>query len=230
MRSIYSAALVVVLAVAAPATAATITQGFTFTVADSGGNLAGNHFHSNTGGSFGNAAGQAEVGGLGGEVIRGLSEYNLTGLSAATSAFVTFTISREGGLFSQSPFTGPITVVAYQGNNTEDLSDFQATALATIGTFTLSPTTNDVGNVFSLDITSVFNSFIARNSNSLGIRLQGNGSNQAWTFNQFRLTTDNQATGGVPEPATWAMMLLGFGGMGYAMRRRTKVSTRVRFV
>lgn len=30
-------------------------------------------------------------------------------------------------------------------------------------------------------------------------------------------------TGAVPEPATWAMMLLGFGGMGYAMRRRRTV-------
>lgn len=28
------------------------------------------------------------------------------------------------------------------------------------------------------------------------------------------------ATGGVPEPTTWAMMLLGFGGIGFAMRRR----------
>jgi hypothetical protein len=27
-------------------------------------------------------------------------------------------------------------------------------------------------------------------------------------------------TAAVPEPATWAMMLLGFGGIGFAMRRR----------
>lgn len=33
----------------------------------------------------------------------------------------------------------------------------------------------------------------------------------------------------VPEPETWAMMMLGFGGMGYAMRRKSKVRTRIRF-
>ena len=34
----------------------------------------------------------------------------------------------------------------------------------------------------------------------------------------------------VPEPATWAMMILGMGAVGFAMRRRNKnVSTTVRF-
>jgi len=32
---------------------------------------------------------------------------------------------------------------------------------------------------------------------------------------------------GVPEPATWAMMLVGFGGIGFAMRRRSKVRATV---
>ncbi len=30
----------------------------------------------------------------------------------------------------------------------------------------------------------------------------------------------------VPEPSTWAMMLMGFGAIGFAMRRRTKVDVR----
>jgi hypothetical protein len=37
------------------------------------------------------------------------------------------------------------------------------------------------------------------------------------------------AVAGVPEPATWALMMLGFGGVGYAMRRKPKPGMRVRF-
>jgi hypothetical protein len=40
--------------------------------------------------------------------------------------------------------------------------------------------------------------------------------------NVSKIITVNQA---VPEPATWAMMLVGFGGIGMAMRRR-KVNVR----
>jgi hypothetical protein len=39
------------------------------------------------------------------------------------------------------------------------------------------------------------------------------------------------ATPGVPEPSTWAMMLIGFGAVGFAMRRRRNEgkTARVRF-
>lgn len=33
----------------------------------------------------------------------------------------------------------------------------------------------------------------------------------------------------VPEPATWGMMILGMGAVGYALRRRQKVTTRVSY-
>ena len=39
---------------------------------------------------------------------------------------------------------------------------------------------------------------------------------------------DNIAAG-VPEPATWALMILGFGAVGGAMRRRQAVAAKVRF-
>lgn len=43
---------------------------------------------------------------------------------------------------------------------------------------------------------------------------------------QFRM---GAATAAVPEPATWAMMLLGFGAIGFGMRRRRSDMARVRF-
>ncbi len=45
---------------------------------------------------------------------------------------------------------------------------------------------------------------------------------------QYTLTISNlDAVPGVPEPSTWAMMLLGFGAVGYRMRRRRLLGTRV---
>ena len=38
-----------------------------------------------------------------------------------------------------------------------------------------------------------------------------------------------RVTAAVPEPATWGLMLLGFGTLGFAMRRRAKVRTNVSF-
>lgn len=35
--------------------------------------------------------------------------------------------------------------------------------------------------------------------------------------------------GAVPEPATWMMMLLGMAGIGFAMRRKTNTTLRVRY-
>lgn len=51
-----------------------------------------------------------------------------------------------------------------------------------------------------------------------------NTSNIGGTF-----TITPSAMGAVPEPATWAMMLVGFGGIGFAMRRRSKVRTTVAY-
>lgn len=47
------------------------------------------------------------------------------------------------------------------------------------------------------------------------------------TSNAFE--TDNFTINAVPEPATWALMLLGFGAIGYGMRRRRPNTVRVRF-
>jgi len=56
------------------------------------------------------------------------------------------------------------------------------------------------------------------------------GNNSSW--NSFPLNTglniQGTAFGGVPEPMSWALMILGFGVIGSAMRRR-KTSLRVTY-
>lgn len=41
--------------------------------------------------------------------------------------------------------------------------------------------------------------------------------------------TANLTLAAVPEPATWGLMILGFAGLGYAVRRQPKASVRVRY-
>lgn len=49
-------------------------------------------------------------------------------------------------------------------------------------------------------------------------------------FGNGNLTNSPVAVAGaVPEPATWAMMLMGFGGIGFALRRRSTVRTTVAY-
>lgn len=58
-------------------------------------------------------------------------------------------------------------------------------------------------------------------------RVNGNG-----TISAFGPATSSLAVtpGAVPEPATWALLLAGFGAIGFAMRRRnSKVATSVSF-
>ncbi len=81
-----------------------ITPGFTFSVASAEADQSvGTHFHSSTGGDFGNPSGKAEVGNFFDEEVRGLSEYNLAGLSSG-SAFINIKVLSLAG-FLPAPMT-----------------------------------------------------------------------------------------------------------------------------
>lgn len=101
----------------------------------------------------------------------------------------------------------------------------------TFGTTTLgSPMTVTLnGTAFTLTSTGIFDtgtlgfiSMLANNTLSISGRAGQSGQASYSGTLQF-------ANRAVPEPAIWAMMLLGFGMIGFAMRRRPKYSTRVNF-
>ena len=64
---------------------------------------------------------------------------------------------------------------------------------------------------------------------TVGFRAAGNGwqggTDESWGLDNFSVTATN-ATSGVPEPATWAMMVMGFGAVGGALRSRRKATLR----
>ena len=46
------------------------------------------------------------------------------------------------------------------------------------------------------------------------------GLDEAWAIDNLSVTLAGGANAAVPEPATWALMMLGFGAIGYSLRRR----------
>jgi hypothetical protein len=50
-----------------------------------------------------------------------------------------------------------------------------------------------------------------------------NGRNSNWAFDILGVSEATQV-GAVPEPSTWAMMLIGFGAIGFAVRRQKKAA------
>ena len=55
------------------------------------------------------------------------------------------------------------------------------------------------------------------------------GADTGLALDDLTFTATAGATSAVPEPASWALMLLGFGSTGYVMRRRRPHGARIRF-
>lgn len=87
-------------------------------------------------------------------------------------------------------------------------------------------------SIASLPLLVGNNSFVFSYDSPSGGGLGGGGFagpqgtyDEAWGLSNIKLTGRE---GAVPEPATWAMMLAGFGAVGFAMRRRRQ-DTRISF-
>lgn len=98
------------------------------------------------------------------------------------------------------------------------------------GTFFMGSSTNgEMWAVYGSNTAGTVGSLLTSGSNEASHGLPAFGT---YKYYDFVATNGNVLLGGlsltraVPEPATWALMLLGFGGIGFAMRRRTRPALR----
>lgn len=170
--------------------------------------------------------------------------------SAATSAYAaTFTPGDPNFQVTGDPFSG--TVSAFIGNSGIAAGAFSDTFQFTLGqtglgSGSLSTSTSIFGDLTDLDLTSVTVNGMAATRNATpqnlvetyylyGVPITAGVLN---TITVVGLSRGNGSYGGnvtfvpfasgAPEPASWAMMILGFGLAGTAMRYRRR-STRLAF-
>jgi len=132
--------------------------------------------------------------------------------------------------------SGTITTTPYLYNiyNVSFLVGTNATVAATTsGTFANSITVAGTPYNFLIPYTIAINSSDTITFNPFTATF----GNYQFAFNLLQLMSGGPPVTGtltatisaVPEPATWAMMLIGFGAIGFAMRRRNAVRTSVSY-
>ena len=138
--------------------------------------------------------------------------------------------------FDISGLTAPVSSAALVLDTASINSTVTFSLLDATGKF-LSPANPDAALYNALGTGTSFGSFILSSSNSntlVTFNLNSAGIsalNADIAGGQFALggTLNPVTAPAVPEPGTWAMLLLGFGMMGFAMRRRSNVRTTVSY-
>jgi hypothetical protein len=151
---------------------------------------------------------------------------NFNGSAAITGTFTSSEAIMMGG-------SGQATVLPVSGL----LNTLTYTALGytfTTATFNLIGDTGTTVNIFGYDAGgNQFVRTLTTGQNFTGLLATGSDVLTGFSissaagissFEQLRLGGVQQITTAVPEPATWALMLMGFGGMGLAMRRNRRRS------
>lgn len=218
-----------ILAIASLGLAAPLAAQTTTTSVDNGWyNQSGSHSPGNTNTITGDCCGQGEY--------RGFWVFDLSGISSASSVSITF-FGNNGNFRTDSgsetahfyDYTGSITSLLGGTGGAAAFSDLGSGAL--LGEYTITAPNFSRMPEFTVNLSSAFvsqfNNTIGTSDQriALGAALQtfnlGGTEESFWSSSvgspAARLNIVSSA-GAVPEPATWAMMLLGFGFVGGVMR------------
>ena len=167
-------------------------------------------------------------------------DVNLTALPHTYTANngATFQVTATGGFAGAQGLTGTMDgMISFSGvvgqTITQSLADFFVFNDGAGGTFN-----------FSLDSVKTVSYAVSSTSSAIGLYLLGstvdtnlgldstptsltltfNSTNGSAYSGSATLAVPPATVPGVPEPATWAMTLIGFGAMGAAMRRRPRAA------
>ncbi|QMW21664.1 PEPxxWA-CTERM sorting domain-containing protein [Sandaracinobacteroides saxicola] len=230
MRLVALAALAAIAAIAAPASAAVNIWSTSF---DSGYfETTGPFPWSSLGVTFGGGTieSSGSVPGSGTSLFRnttpGTTIFDATGLGAHTSLELGFDITFVDSWDSDNGVPGVTPDWLFV--NIDGMAPMQWTVPNQSGSNTviaptcslLSSGSNTVGNGF-VDATYRCAFSFAHSTNTWGMTIAAGGAgfqygnDESWAIDNFSL-----AANAVPEPATWAMLIAGFGLVGVAMRRR----------
>ena len=144
--------------------------------------------------------------------------YFVTDVPLGAGAAQTFTVTKAG--------TYKVSFDYYVPNNglaNPDDADLSASVNAsTFANLDAKSLGNDGGAWRTVSTTEVLG--VGSNSFNFGFTVPGNVTAGQETSDTYAadFVVSNISVAGVPEPATWAMMLVGFGGLGAAMRSRRK--------
>jgi hypothetical protein len=142
-------------------------------------------------------------------MLAALAAFLVLSLGTAQAAAITWTFDGSiGGAFDYDADTN-----TYSNVNFSFFLDPYTSVLGTSSATEL----HAVGNAFgdTMDLT-----YGAALTNAGGVVSYSGAADLNSTHTDFIPVAGNLTAVGVPEPATWGLMILGFGGLGFAARRR----------
>lgn len=147
---------------------------------------------------------------------------DLEGYSFENGGVVSF-VSSSAGDFTFEALDYAAYFNAGTGSQTLNLSGYLNGSLVGSDSFNLANTASFFGGTYANWTTFAAVGLAGLTIDELRITLNGFGSSESYQ------AIDNVTFGpvaAVPEPSAWAMMLFGFGAIGFAMRHRRKTALR----